>query len=585
MSFFSELRRRNVYRVAALYVISSWLLLQVADVLTSILTLPEWTGKLVLLLLLLGFPIALILAWAFELTPEGIKREHSTPGSSQSVATGRSKFDYVIAAALVGALAYFAWQHDWQGDKSAGATTEIRSIAVLPLENLMNDPDQAYFVAGMHESLITELSKIAALRVISRTSAMRFKDSGMTVPEIAQELGVDAAIEGSVLRAGNTVRITVQLIEARSDDHIWADTFDRELSDILALYSEVTRNIANQIRVTLTPDEQAQISTAQAVDPKVYELYLKGRFLCDKWSPEEMTHGIDLLQESVSIEPQNAAAQAQLALCLQYSAFFGYEKPLDVYSRSRAAAGMAVRLNDQLAEAHVAHASVLYYLDFNPTAARAALNKALKLDPASVRALMHSSWAHGESGQFEKAFEHNRRALVQDPLSTVARNAMGQIYYLSRDYENARDHYQRAAELDRSDPAQRYTIAWAEEQMGNYDDAIALHKKAVALSGGASLYRAALGYSYGLAGQGAEAAVILGELQKDPGTAPYNLAIVHLGLGEHERAIDYLELAYDARDSHLAYINRGPRFDPLRDHPRFIALLDKFNFPSPDGQI
>jgi len=582
MSFFSELKRRNVYRVAALYLIISWLLLQVADVLSSMLTLPEWTGRLVFLLLLIGLPIALILAWAFELTPGGIKRDHSVADDAPRAASRRSRLDYVIVAALIVALAYFAWEHDWQQGEEPSAATEIRSLVVLPFTNLMNDPEQAFFVAGMHEALITELSKIEALRVISRTSAMRFEDFGMTVPEIAQELGVDAAIEGSVLRAGDTVRITVQLIEAESDDHIWADNFDRELSDILALYSEVTRKIANQIRISLTDDEQENLTVTQVVDPKVYELYLKGRFLCENWSPDEMAQGIELLQQAVSIEPQNAAAQAQLALCLQYSAFFGYENPLDIYSRSLAAAAMAVQLDDQLAEAHVAHAGVLYYLDFNPKAAKEALDKALALDPSSVKALLHLSWLLGESGRFEEAFAQNRLAMSLDPLSTVVSNAMGQLYYLSRDYENARDHYQRAAELDRSDPSLRYTTAWAHEQAGNYDEAIALHEKAVALSGGASLYRAALGYSYGLAGRGEEAAVILDELHKDPSTAPYELAIVYLGLSDYVQAISKLEEAYAARDSQLIYINRGPRFDPLRSNPRFIELLGKIPFLEAD---
>lgn len=584
MSFFLELKRRNVYRVAALYVVVSWLLLQVADVLTSILSLPSWTGRLVFLLLLLGLPIALILAWAFELTPDGIRRESKVTGTEPSPPGKRSKLDYAIVATLVLALGYFAWNHQWQGGESI-PSAEIRSIAVLPFENLMNDPGQAYFVSGMHDALITELSKIEALHVISRTSATRFKDSGLTVPEIASELGVEAAIEGSVLRAGNTVRITVQLIEARSDRHLWAENFDRELQDILQLYGEVTREVARQIRVTLTADEQQNIAATGPVDPQVYELYLKGRYLCENWSPDEMAGGIRLLQEAVSLEPQNASAQAQLALCLQYSAFFGYDRPLDVYSRSLAAARAAVQLDDNLAEAHVAHAGVLYYLDFDPKGALRSLERALELDPSSVKALMHSSWLLGESGRFDKAFEHNRRALTLDPLSTVVNHAMGQLHYLSRDFENALNQYEKAAQLDQSDPSLQFSIGWALEQMGRFDEAARYHERAIDLSGGAALYRASLGYSLGLAGKTDAAREILAALQSAPSTAPFDIAVVHLGLGEHEQAIDYLEKAYDARDSHLIYINRGPRFDPLRDNPRFTALLDRLDFPQPDTPL
>ena len=585
MSFFTELRRRNVYRVAALYVIVSWLMLQVTDVVTSILNLPDWTGRLIFVLLAIGLPIALILAWAFELTPDGVRRERDLTPDVSRVAGQRKKIDYVILSSLLVALAYFAWQHDWQSELAGDAAVEIRSIAVLPFENLTNDTEQAFFVAGMHEALIAELSKIEALRVISRTSAMRFKDAGMSVPQIGQELGVEAVIEGSVMKAGDVVRISVQLIEAEDDRHLWSENFDRQISDIFALYSELTREIAGQIRITLTADERAQIATTQSVDPKVYELYLKGRYLCDNWSPQEMDLGIRLLQEAVSLEPDNASAHAQLALCLQYNAFFGYASPLEVLSRSRAAAAMAVQLDDQLAEAQVAMAGVLYYLEYKPKAARAALDRALALNPSSVKGLLHSSWLLGESGVFEEAFRRNRQALSLDPLSTVVNHALGQLYYLSRDFENALLAYEKALELDRSDPSLNFSVALAHEQLGNFEEAIAWHKKAVELSGGASLYRAALGYSYGLAGMTAAATEILHELQQEQSAAPYDIAIINLGLGKNEQAIDWLEKAFAAHDSQLIYINRGPIFDRLRDDPKFIRLLQRLDFPGGDRPI
>lgn len=288
MLFFAELKRRNVYRVAALYVIVSWLLLQAADVFTSFLPLPDWTRGLIFMLLVIGFPVALIFAWAFELTPEGLRREVGSETDKPGSAGSRKKLDILIFGGMALALAYFALTHNWQSEPETIAPGEIRSIVVLPLDNLMNDPEQGYFVDGMHEALITELSKVKALRVISRTSAMHYKGSGKSVPEIARELGVDAVVEGSVLRAGNMVRVTAQLIEARSDRHIWADNFDRELTDILALYTDVTREIVHHIRVTLSPDEEASLTISRPVNPEVYELYLKGHHLCGNWSPQEM---------------------------------------------------------------------------------------------------------------------------------------------------------------------------------------------------------------------------------------------------------------------------------------------------------
>lgn len=579
MSFLSELKRRNVYRVAALYAVVGWLVLQVTDVLLGLLSLPEWSGKLIVVLLAAGFPVALILAWAFELTPDGVKREKATSTRAASVPAKRKPVDYVIFAAFLVVLAYVALP---DVDPRPDTRGEIRSIVVLPLENLMNDPEQAYFVAGMHEALITELSKIDALKVISRTSAMSFRDSGKSVPEIAAALGVDAVVEGSVLRAGEVVRVTVQLIEAESDQHLWADNFDRELTDILALYGDVTGEIANQIRVTLTADDRAELETHTAVNPEAYELYLEGRILCDNWSPHEMAQGAELLQTAAGIEPENAAVHARLSLCLQYTAFFGYENPLKMYARARAAATMAVQLNDSLAEAHVAMAGLLYYFEFNPKAALEAINTALDLDPANVRAMLHASWLLAESGRFSEALEINLRALERDPRSTAVTYAVGQLYILKREFDAGIEWTEKAITLDRNDPSLYYYLAWPTEQLGHHARAIALHEKAISLSGGKPLYRAALGYSYGLAGMHDEAAAVLADLDDDPAAGPYDLAMAHLGVGDHDAAIDWLEKAFDARDSHLVYLNLGPQFDPLRNNERFQRLLERIDWPDPE---
>jgi TolB-like protein len=279
---FQELKRRNVIRVAIAYAVAAWLLIEVSATTFPMLRLPEWTATFVAVLLMIGFPLALIFAWAFELTPEGLKREKDVD-RSQSIthSTGR-KLDFVIIGAMSVALLYFAVTHDWSGRQGPVEPGEITSIVVLPLDNLMNDPQQDYFVDGMHEALIAELSQIRALKVISRTSAVRYRNSEKSVPEIARELGVDAIVEGSVLRAGNTVRVTAQLIEARSDRHLWADNFDRELSDILALHSDLAESIVSEISVAVTPEEELRIANSASVNPEVYELYLKGRYLCQR---------------------------------------------------------------------------------------------------------------------------------------------------------------------------------------------------------------------------------------------------------------------------------------------------------------
>lgn len=578
MSFLKELQRRNVFKVAIAYIVTAWLVLQVADVILNNIAAPGWIFHVLLLILTLGLPFAVIFAWAFELTPEGLRRESTSGDAAPGAPRSRANLEVLVFAAVLFALVYLAFSRLWLDEPDPVEQGQIRSIAVLPLQNLMNDPGQAYFVEGMHEALITELSKIDALRVISRTSSMHFKDSGKSVPEIALELGVDAVVEGSVLRAGNVVRITAQLIEARTDRHVWAENYDRELNDILALYADVTREIVNHIKVQVSPDEIARLSETAPVNAEVYELYLKGRHLCGNWSPEEMRQGAKLLQQAIDLDPQHAPSHAQLAMCLQDSAFFEYVKPLEIDQRASAAALTAVQLDDQSAEARVALGGVNYYLGFDPKAAEPEYMKALELNPNNVDVLLRLSWFLGEGGRFQEALETTRHALGLDPLSTAVINAMGQIHYLNGNQEQAIQEYQKALELSRSDPSLNYYLGGAFEEQGDHEKAISLYRIAIDLSGGAPLYRSALGHVLGATGKEAEAREILEDLQQQDEPSPYNLAVIHLGLGDHEQAIDLLEQAFEARNGHLLYIKEGPRFDPLRENERFVNLVRRFGW-------
>lgn len=578
MSLLEELKRRQVIRAGIAYLVIAWMIAQVLQLVFESFATPNWVMKTVLVLLIAGFPLLLLFAWVFELTPEGLRRETSVSGDASRNASIHKKFNILIVVGLALGLVFFGLAHDWIEEPETIAPGEIRSIVVLPLENLMNDPEQGYFVEGMHEALITELSKIKALRVISRTSAMHYSKTSKSVPEIAGELNVEAVVEGSVLKAGNVVRVTAQLIDARTDRHIWADNFDRELNDILALYAEVTREIVNHIRVEVTADEQTSLATSSPVNPEVYELYLKGHYLCGKWSPQEMHQGVNLLQKAINLDPQNAAANAQLAQCLVDSVFFDYMMPAEIDSSARAAALTAVRSDDQLAEAHVASGAVSYYLEFDPKTANKEYLRALELNPNSIAALLHISWLYAESGLFDEALGPTQRAIDLDPLAAGATNAMGQIYYLSRNYDRAIEEYEKTLDLDPGDPSLIYYLASALMENGEVDRAFELYGLAVELSDRAPLYLAALGHALGVAGRREQAEQILGELQETPYPSPYNLAIVHLGLGHYEQAIDWLEKAYEARNSHLVYISQGPRFDPLREDERFNSLVNRFKW-------
>ncbi|GMR15270.1 MAG: hypothetical protein BMS9Abin30_0895 [Gammaproteobacteria bacterium] len=578
MSFFSELKRRNVYRVAAIYTIAGWVVLQVVEMFMSFMPLPEWTSRLVFVLLAAGFPIALIFAWAMELTPAGIKLETSKQASS---ASRRRRSDFSIYAVVGIVIAAWIWNLDvWQKAVEA-EPIQVRSLVVLPLDNLMNDPEQAYFVDGMHEALITELSKIKALRVISRTSAKKYLNSGKSVPEIGQELGVDAVIEGSVLRSGNMVRVTVQLIEAQTDRHLWADNFDRELTDVLALYADITRQIVDQVRVEVTPQEVASLAAAHAVDADAYELYLKGRYFCDKWGPQEMLQGIELMRQAVTADPDSVLAQAGLGICLQYAAFFDYVGTPEILAEANQAVERAIELDSDSADAWASFAGVRYYLNFDLAAAELASKRALSLHPSHLRALVHYSWQLGEAGHFDAALEQAQKAVALDPLSAVVRTTSAQAYYLNRDFDTALVKWERILEMDRSDPSFNFYVAWVYEQKGDYEKAIALHKRAIELSSRAPLYVSGLGHAYGLAGRSNEAQLILDELlgREAEGLAkPYHVAMVYIGLGDNEQAVDWLEKAFAARNSQMLYIKQGAQFDPLRNNPRFVSLIERMGW-------
>jgi TolB-like protein/Flp pilus assembly protein TadD len=574
MSLLSELKRRNVYRVAALYIIVGWVVLQVVDLFTSFMPLPEWTSQLVFVLLVAGFPVSLVLAWAIELTPEGLRLDAPVDRSP----TSRRRSDLLLVGGVGVVLGIGIWN---LVGGSVGESVEVRSIVVLPLDNLMNDPEQAYFVEGMHEALITELSKVEALRVISRTSAMKYLDSDKSVPEIGQELGVDAVLEGSVLRAGETVRVTAQLIEAATDRHIWADNFDRELTDILALYAEVTREIVDRIRIEVTPEQAARLATTAPVDPEAYELYLRGTFLCEKWAPQEMLDGIEHLRRAVAADPEYALAHAGLAICLQYAAFFDYIPPIEILREAMAAANRAVELDRDLTDAWVAFAGVRYYLDFDFAASELALERALSLNPSHVGALTHFSWQLGEAGRTKPAVEAARKAIALDPLTTGTRTTLAQALYLGGDFVAAKDAYEVMVDLDPTDPSGHYYLGWALEQTGGVGAAVTSLETAVELSGREPLYLSGLGRLLGVAGRLDEARAIQEEIQalERNGLAdPIHVALVHLGLRNDVEAIDWLEKAYDTRNSHLLYIKQGAQFDPLRGDPRFEALIRRMGW-------
>jgi len=463
-----------------------------------------------------------------------------------------------------------------------GAGGSINSLAVLPLENLSRDPEQDYFADGMTEALLTELSKISALRVISRTSVMQFKGTKKTVPEIARELNVDAVIEGSVQREGDQVRITVQLIHGPTDRHVWADSYQRELRGILALQSEVAQAIAQEINIKVSADEAARLVHTRPVDPEAHEAYLKGRYYWNKSTEEGLKKAIGYFNQAIEEDPSYAPAYAGLAE--SYALFGDFEilPPKEAYPRAQAAATKALELDDALAEAHTALGLVRLEYDRDWAAAEREFQRAIELNPSYPTAHQFYSWYLGAVLRPEECIAEARRALELDPLSVFRNADLGITLYLVGQYDRAIEQSQKALELDPNLDYAHWTLGLAYVQKAMYEEGIAHLEKAVTFSGSSPRYVASLGYAYAVAGRRHEARKILdklNELSKHRYVSPYFIAAVYTGLGDKENALEWLEKAYQDHSGWLAYIKMQPEFAPLRSDPRFQDLLRRMNFP------
>jgi serine/threonine-protein kinase len=457
--------------------------------------------------------------------------------------------------------------------RGAGATVD--SIAVLPLGNLSHDPEQEYFADGMTEALITNLAQIQALRVVSRTSAMRFKGVRKPLPEIARELGVAAIVEGTVARSGQRVRITAQLIEAATDRHLWARSYERDLSDALALQADVARAIADEVQVYLTPVERERLSWARRVDPEALEAYLRGRHHWNRRTETAIRRGIEYFQEAIRLDPVYAQAYAGLAIAYDSMGSYNYLPPGEAYAKSLAAVRQALEIDDTLAEAHTAHAGLLFSWNWDWPAAEAAYKKAISLNPNYAGA--HHWYADMLSalGRHDEAIESIRRAYEIDPLSLPVNMTLGTTLFYARRYDEAVERQLRTIELDPSFAPVFRNLGGSYEQMGRFEEAAAAYEKSAAMS--PDLTALALeAHLFAVSGRKDEAKRLLAKLEvegKGRYLPRYSVAAVYAGLGEHDAAFENLERAYEMRDRGMVWIKVSPRLDPLRPDPRFSDLL------------
>ncbi len=516
---------------------------------------------------------------ANEVAPQAItvsgNREH----------TKRRSFIGLLSAAvgcalLIAALTWFIW--GWiTKDRWGSREPAINAIAVLPLTNLARDSGDDYFADGMTEELITELARLSSVRVISRTSIMRYKQPVRSLPEIGGELNVDAVVEGTVRRSGDRVRISVQLVRISPERHLWADAFEGDIRDVLSLQRDVAHDIVGQIHTKLAARQQASRNSDKPVDPDAYENYLRGRYFLARRNAEAMNKAVGYFQQAVQRSPQYAKAYAGLAVTYDLLATYELLPPSDSFPKAKQFASQALALDNTLSEAYTARASAASFWEFDWATAERDFQRAIALEPSS--ALAHH-W-YGEHfiniGKAERAVSELKRARELDPLSLPINSTLGRVYRDAGRYSEAVDQCRKTLDLDPHFSMAHWCLGQVHIGERRYAAAIPELERATALGTTPILMRD-LAYTYAAVGKKMEARAILESLMRKAQSTyipPYSIAVVHAALGEKDAAFQWLERAYRERDAQITDLVLGPEVDSLRSDPRFAQLIQRLNLP------
>ncbi len=491
---------------------------------------------------------------------------------------------YAAGIAVIATTALLATEViRWPGPFGGGASgARIRSLAVLPLANLSGDSRQEYFADGLTDELIADLASIKSLKVISRTSAMRYKGANKPLPEIARELGVSGIVEGSVMRSNDRVRIKVELIDAASDRHLWAQSYDRDTRDILAMQSEVGRDIAERIHVQLSPGEQERVTGTRPVNPRAYELYLRGRYYWNKRTKDALLQALDNFTQAVRIDSTYAVAHAGLADTYVLMPVYAGSSPLESYPLARTAALKAQKIDEHLAEAHASLGRVKLFYDWDWTGAETEFRRAIELKPSLSTAHHWYSICLRDVGRLEEAITEANRALELDPVSLIINTNLGDTFFYAGKFDQAIAQHRKTLLLDASFAAAHLYLGRAFEQKGMFHDAVAEFQKARSLMGKGPYALADLARGYALAGKRADAKRLLNELldfSKRGAGQEVDIALVYLALGDRDQTFQYMEKAYKER-SGLNDLAVDPRFGSLHGDPRFKDLLARLGLAS-----
>ncbi len=490
----------------------------------------------------------------------------------------------VGAAALVAAVVLVLNLAAGRSSSSdARPSPQVQSLAVLPLRNLSGDSDQEYFADGLTEALIGDLTRIGSLRVISRTTAMAYKGTKKTLPQIARELNVDSIVEGSAARSGQRVRVTAQLIKAATDAPVWSDEFERDVKDVLSLQGEIARTIADQVRAKLTPEERARLSSARPVNPEAHEAYLRGRFYWTK-RPNDVAKAIENFQKATDIDPAYAPPYAGLANT--YATMGSWESgalpPKEAFEKAKAAAAKALEIDPGSSDTHNSLGYIHLHYDWDWPASEKEFQTAIRLNPGNTDALHWYSHYLTAMGRTEESLATTRKGLQMSPLDVALNFHLGWALYFARKPDECIAHSRKAIEMELHPFWNHFMLGWGYEQKGNYPEAIRALEQAVENSKQNPVTQWTLGHAYAVAGRAAEAERLLQGLIEKAQTKyvpPYEIAMVHLGLGHKDRAFEWFEKAFEERSGWMAYLKVDPRLDPIRSDPHFQNLYRRVGLP------
>jgi TolB-like protein/Flp pilus assembly protein TadD len=587
-NFFAELKRRNVYKVAVAYIVGGWALSQGIAQVFPVFDVPNWVIRLIVLLIIVGLPIALVLSWMFDITPEGIKR---TETADAMPATARRKKHVWIYIVVIGAILsiglFFLGRYSAinEAPRQSEATTGIlqKSIAVLPFDNLSRDPDNAYFTEGVEDEILTRLAKVADLKVISRTSTQHFKSAPENLPTIAKQLGVVNILEGSVQKAADQVRVNVQLISAMTGAHLWADTYDRKLTDIFAVESDIAKSIAETLQAKLTGSAEQVLASKPTENAQAHELYLRGRYFWNRRTGENLKKAAEYFQQAIEKDPKYALAYSGLADChvlLPVYPELG-SNPRDELPQAFAAARKAVQLDDTLAEGHASLARALAS-NLQLAVATSEFNRAIELNPNYATAHQWFGECLQSQGRFDEGLAELKRAQELDPLSLIINSLLGFALDTVGKSDQAIAQLRKTVEIDPNFWIAHFYFGNVLEHRGQLKEAIVEYEKSNALQPNDPYSIADLARGYFLVGRKSEAEQLwdkLKSLSERQYVPAYSMAVVQLTFGNKDEAIRLLEKSYadhapfDSAD--LGWILIDHRLDPLRSDSRFKNLVTR----------